>query len=65
VSASDANLIDGLSGTLDEARRILRDNGELRIYEHVIARRPVPRAPRRRQPSGHAHSGTATPRATR
>jgi ubiquinone/menaquinone biosynthesis C-methylase UbiE len=28
---------------LAEARRVLRPGGELRIYEHVIAQRPVPR----------------------
>jgi ubiquinone/menaquinone biosynthesis C-methylase UbiE len=29
---------------LAEAKRVLRPGGELRIYEHVIAERPVPRA---------------------
>jgi len=29
---------------LREARRVLRPGGELRVYEHVVAERPVPRA---------------------
>jgi ubiquinone/menaquinone biosynthesis C-methylase UbiE len=32
------------ASALAEARRVLRPGGELRIYEHVIAERPVPRA---------------------
>ncbi|MGI8920088.1 MAG: class I SAM-dependent methyltransferase [Solirubrobacteraceae bacterium] len=30
--------------TLSEARRVLRPGGEVRVYEHVVAERPVPRA---------------------